>query len=192
MFRQAWRLSRLSSLLGVGLMVAILAEAAQAQQGAKIATGAAEKAKAAEIILYVPTGAEIWFNDDKTSQSGPVWVYKTPPLPPGRDFSYQLRVRWKEGESTVERNHPLTFRAGDEITLHFTKPQPTRKWVYYHVPSGTAWGSPPDWSNTGSVNAANWRVVPASDGITTYQEGPPPPAFDTRSWTSPNEFDSFR
>ena len=182
MIRHTWRWRQSYSLLGAGLLTAALTVAVQAQNSEKTTNNSTETAKPAELILYVPTNAEVWFDDDKTTQTGPVRIYETPALRPGRDFEYKIKIRWKQGADTIERDHPVTIRAGDEITLHFTKPQTSKKWLHYHVPSGTAWESAPDWSNTISVNAANWRVFPASNFRNINRAGPPPADFDSRSW----------
>jgi uncharacterized protein (TIGR03000 family) len=182
MIRHTWRWRPSYTLLGAALLTAALTVAVQAQKSEKPTNNSTETAKPAELILYVPTNAEVWFDEDKTTQTGPVRIYETPALRPGRDFEYKIKIRWKQGADIIERNHPVTIRAGDEITLHFTKTQTSKKWLYYHVPSGTAWESPPDWDNPISVDAAKWRVFPASNFASIYRAGPPPPDLDSRSW----------
>jgi uncharacterized protein (TIGR03000 family) len=71
------------------------------------------------ITLYVPAGAEVWFDGTKTVQTGSVRHFVSPSLPEGRDYAYQLRVRWQDGGRPVDRTRRLEVRAGDRITLGY-------------------------------------------------------------------------
>jgi uncharacterized protein (TIGR03000 family) len=73
-----------------------------------------------EIIIHVPAGARIWFDGQETTQTGSERVFISPPLDPGRDFAYELRVQWHDGDRLVERTRHLTVRAGDHIGLDYT------------------------------------------------------------------------
>jgi uncharacterized protein (TIGR03000 family) len=75
--------------------------------------------EAVVIDVHVPAQAEIWFDGQKTAQTGSDRRFISPPLAPGHDYSYQLRVRWVEGGSPVEQTRRLSVRAGDRINLDF-------------------------------------------------------------------------
>jgi uncharacterized protein (TIGR03000 family) len=74
------------------------------------------------IRVRVPAGAEIWFDGAKTTVTGTSRLFHTPPLDPGRVYSYEVRVRWADGDGTVEQTRRLTFRVGDRVDLDFTSP----------------------------------------------------------------------
>jgi uncharacterized protein (TIGR03000 family) len=76
----------------------------------------------AHVRLFVPADAEVWFDDAKTSQNGSVREYVSPPLTPGRNYSYQIRVRWMEGDRSVDQIRKVAVRAGSMTTADFTKP----------------------------------------------------------------------
>jgi uncharacterized protein (TIGR03000 family) len=71
------------------------------------------------INVRVPANAEVWFDGTKTSRTGGVRSFVTPPLEPGREYSYEIRVRWIEEGRPVERVRKINFRAGERHTLNF-------------------------------------------------------------------------
>ena len=75
----------------------------------------------AEIAMRVPDGARIWFDGEETTQTGTSRKFVSPPLDPGREYTYEVRVQWKEGEDMVERTRRLTVQAGDHIGLEFSR-----------------------------------------------------------------------
>jgi uncharacterized protein (TIGR03000 family) len=83
--------------------------------------GGGSKARSpVEITVRVPVGAQVWFDGEPTAQTGATRVFASPPLEPGRDYTYTLRVRWTEGENVIERTRRLTFRAGEAIAVNFS------------------------------------------------------------------------
>jgi uncharacterized protein (TIGR03000 family) len=74
---------------------------------------------AAYIAVRLPANAEIWFDGDKTTQTGSDRLFVTPPLSPDRDYTYKVRVQWSEDGRKVERMHSVAIRAGDRASLDF-------------------------------------------------------------------------
>jgi uncharacterized protein (TIGR03000 family) len=74
---------------------------------------------AVEMIVKVPSTAELWFNGTKTApQAKAVRHFVTPALEPGHDYSYDIRVRWTEEGRPVEQTRRVLVRAGDRVTLN--------------------------------------------------------------------------
>jgi uncharacterized protein (TIGR03000 family) len=71
------------------------------------------------INMSVRPDATISFGGVKTVQSGPVRAFVSPSLVPGRDYVYDLTVRWQEGGREVTQTRRLTVHAGDVINLSF-------------------------------------------------------------------------
>jgi uncharacterized protein (TIGR03000 family) len=72
---------------------------------------------AAQIWLRVPADAEVWFDGKKTRQSGTLRHYFSPPLTPGKTYSYDVRVRWtKDGRSAEEKRH-LRVQANQQVRV---------------------------------------------------------------------------
>jgi uncharacterized protein (TIGR03000 family) len=73
------------------------------------------------INVRVPAGAEVRFDGSKTSQTGGLRWFVTPALVPGRDYSYEIRARWMEAGRAVEETRKINLRAGDRLTINFTR-----------------------------------------------------------------------
>jgi uncharacterized protein (TIGR03000 family) len=71
------------------------------------------------INVSVPASAQIWFDDARTTQMGEFRHFFSPPLAPGRDYSYEVKATWtQDGKPTTQTRH-VTVHAGDVITLSF-------------------------------------------------------------------------
>jgi uncharacterized protein (TIGR03000 family) len=74
------------------------------------------------ITLTVPENAEVWFDDTKTTQTGRVRHFTTSNLTPGREYSYNIRVRTPDSNGQMmEQGRKVTFRPGDNLNLDFTR-----------------------------------------------------------------------
>jgi uncharacterized protein (TIGR03000 family) len=78
-----------------------------------------ENPRAAQVHVRLPAGAEIWFNDTRMPQTGAVRHFVSPPLDSDEDYSYQVKVRWREGGRTVTRTRTVEVHAGDRLNLAF-------------------------------------------------------------------------
>jgi len=75
---------------------------------------------AAVLRLRVPANAEVWLNGSRMAATGPVREFTSPPLIPGDDYSYDVRVRWMENGRPLERTQKVTFHAGEQVNLDLT------------------------------------------------------------------------
>ena len=84
--------------------------------------GPAEGSTNALIEVRVPE-AEIWFEGDKTTQTGNVRQFVTPAVPPGQTYTYDIRARWTGGDGkVVDQLLAAQFRARQRLTVDFTCP----------------------------------------------------------------------
>ena len=73
-----------------------------------------------EIQVRVPANAEIWFEQEKTSQTGSLRRFLSPPLEPGMEYTYDIRARWRdENGQQLERTRKLSICAGERHALNF-------------------------------------------------------------------------
>ncbi len=77
---------------------------------------------AVNFSVQAPANAEIWIEGQKTSQTGDVRQFQSPPLSPGMDYQYQIRARWTDGGTVVDQTRTMRVRAGDQFTVSFGKP----------------------------------------------------------------------
>jgi uncharacterized protein (TIGR03000 family) len=73
------------------------------------------------IRVQVPADAEVWFEGQKTTQTGPVRFFESPSLTPGRKYVYHIKARWTENGKVVEREREFPVYAGDKFSTDFTK-----------------------------------------------------------------------
>jgi uncharacterized protein (TIGR03000 family) len=75
------------------------------------------------VTVRVPANAEIWFDDDKTSQTGSLRSFISPPLNSDGNFVYHLRARWTENGQPVEKTRRLEVHAGDRLFVNLFNPR---------------------------------------------------------------------
>jgi uncharacterized protein (TIGR03000 family) len=80
----------------------------------------------AHVRLIVPADAVVWFDGDKTSQAGTAREFVSPPLTPGMEYAYEVRVRWMENGQPVDQTRTITVRAGSATAVDFTRLPPAR------------------------------------------------------------------
>jgi uncharacterized protein (TIGR03000 family) len=71
------------------------------------------------ITVRVHANAELWFDGTKTKSTGAVRKFRSPPLESGRQYTYDVRARWKDNGRTVTQTRHLNVSAGDQITVRF-------------------------------------------------------------------------
>ena len=83
----------------------------------------AQNPNVALIEVKVPENAELWFEGDKTSQTGAVRHFRSPELQPGKMFTYDIRARWTDaGGKEVDRTKQVKVQAGARAGVDFNNP----------------------------------------------------------------------
>jgi uncharacterized protein (TIGR03000 family) len=90
---------------------------------------AAPQGNTAEVDVVVPENASVWFNGvAMTNQSGAYRRFTTPPLVPGKEFTYEIRAQWMTESGPVGQTRSVDFQAGSQNVVNFmtkTPPRPT-------------------------------------------------------------------
>jgi uncharacterized protein (TIGR03000 family) len=73
----------------------------------------------AHVTVRVPANAEIWVNDSKTTTTGSVREYQTPPLTPGKRYTYEIRARWSDNGQEVTQTQEVEVTAGVPTNVQF-------------------------------------------------------------------------
>jgi len=73
----------------------------------------------ASIELRVPENAEVWLQDQPTTQSGRLRHFDLPPLVAGQVYKYLVRVSWREDDRDVTETRRLLVRPGDNVSATF-------------------------------------------------------------------------
>ncbi len=96
-----------------------------------------EPDNAAHLQLIVPPDAQVWFDGDKTTQTGTMREYVSPALPAGKTFTYDVRVEYRAPDGRmVDETRPIHVRANDWWTVDFTRPAPKTSEAGTAPPSG--------------------------------------------------------
>jgi uncharacterized protein (TIGR03000 family) len=96
----------------------------------------------AYVRIIVPTpDAQIFFGDASTQQTGStVRDFVSPPLEPGKQFQYEIRTQWKQGDQTKDEKRTVDVQAGSRVLVNFAQPQgnqPMPNTQQLNQPSGT-------------------------------------------------------
>jgi uncharacterized protein (TIGR03000 family) len=78
----------------------------------------------AYITLMVPDGAEVWFEGQKTTATGSVREYRSPPLEPGSRYKYEIRVVWRHKGEDIRQTRNLIVTAGGTFVEDFLQRAP--------------------------------------------------------------------
>jgi uncharacterized protein (TIGR03000 family) len=76
----------------------------------------------AHISLRVPADAQVWFDGKLTKQTGTQRLYDSPPLPPGKKFRYEVRVRWMQDGKPIEEKRLIHIESRDWLRFDLTQP----------------------------------------------------------------------
>ncbi len=87
--------------------------------------------------VWVPPNAEVWFNGARTSQRGPYREFVSPPIAAGRDYVYNMRVRWMNGSTPREETRTITVRAGQQVNLVYARPAGLEPYTVVSEPGST-------------------------------------------------------
>jgi uncharacterized protein (TIGR03000 family) len=78
---------------------------------------------AAHLRLLVPENAEVLVEGRKTTTTGSVREFVSPPLQPGKNMIYSVLVRYTDdGGKPIEETHSIRVRANDRLSIDCTKP----------------------------------------------------------------------
>ncbi|MDB5313646.1 MAG: hypothetical protein JWO38_7848 [Gemmataceae bacterium] len=76
------------------------------------------------VELKVPeSAAEVYVDGTRTTQTGIDRVFESPPLEPGKDYTYELTARWVDRGVQVERKKLVTGKPGEVVRLDLSAPE---------------------------------------------------------------------
>lgn len=76
-----------------------------------------------QIIVNVPdTNSRVWLQGQATQTVGTQRVFITPPLQPGFNYNYEIRVRTGEGNLAKDETRTVPVRSGEQVIVDFSQP----------------------------------------------------------------------
>jgi uncharacterized protein (TIGR03000 family) len=76
---------------------------------------------AVTLVAHVPENAQVWVEDEATTSRGVLRTYQSPPLTPGKSYSYTVRVAWVENGKVVSQTRHVPVKAGDVECVYLVK-----------------------------------------------------------------------
>jgi uncharacterized protein (TIGR03000 family) len=76
----------------------------------------------ADVTVSVPADAEVWFGGTKTTSTGSVREYESPPLTPASRYTYEIRARWNQNGQEVTQTQQVDVTAGAHVKVRFPVP----------------------------------------------------------------------
>src|SRR5262249_5684961 len=74
-------------------------------------------------VIVGTADAEVWLDGTATKSKGTTRTFFSPSLKPDRKFSYEIRAKWTKDDKEFDEKRKVSFRAGDMLTVDFTKPE---------------------------------------------------------------------
>jgi len=71
------------------------------------------------MTVNVPADAQILVDGVPMTSTGPVRHFHSPPLTPGRDYSYNVEARWNDNGKEVTKTQKVSVSAGSHPTVNF-------------------------------------------------------------------------
>jgi uncharacterized protein (TIGR03000 family) len=69
----------------------------------------------------VPAGADLWIGKFQTRQTGSVRFFVSPRLPRGREYTYEIRIRWQNKGKEMVQTRQVDVWAGARKIVDFTE-----------------------------------------------------------------------
>jgi uncharacterized protein (TIGR03000 family) len=85
--------------------------------------GASTAPRPADVEVRVPSDAVLWFEGVRMKQTGSQRSFISPPLQPGKEYKYNVRIQWTENGQPVEQTRTIIVRAGEQVQVDFTQPE---------------------------------------------------------------------
>jgi uncharacterized protein (TIGR03000 family) len=77
------------------------------------------------VTIRVPTtDAQVWIEDQKTSETGTTREYRSPKLEKGHHYTYEIRAQWKQDGQVYKQSRKFPVNPGDHILVDFAKNNP--------------------------------------------------------------------
>ncbi len=101
--------------LGLTLLVLLPFTGAAGQVGGDDIKKTGERSATIKVLIHPE--ARLAIDNYVTTQTGAERLFETPPLAPGRKFTYTLTAVWQENERPIKRMDVATVRAGKETLI---------------------------------------------------------------------------
>jgi uncharacterized protein (TIGR03000 family) len=92
------------------------------EEGDNFYVAAPREKNAVSVAVRVPFDADVWFEGRKTTQTGVVRDFESPPLSAGEKYLYHVRARWSEQGRMIDQTRTIPVQAGARVRVDFLAP----------------------------------------------------------------------
>jgi uncharacterized protein (TIGR03000 family) len=78
----------------------------------------AMRALPVRLEVRVQPDAELWIEGAKTVQTGPVRLFISPPIQPGRNYTYEMKVKWMDNGQERTRTETIKVEPGRLVRVN--------------------------------------------------------------------------
>jgi uncharacterized protein (TIGR03000 family) len=75
-------------------------------------------------VIVPNPDAEVWLDGHKTVSTGTKRFYDSPPLEPGKTYSYDVTAAWGQDGKVITKEKKVAVAAGKVAVVDFTLPSP--------------------------------------------------------------------
>lgn len=72
--------------------------------------------------VQVPANAKVWIDGAPTTSTGLQRTFVSPPLTPGREFTYEVKAQWTDNGQQVTRTRRIPVQAGQAVDINLQRP----------------------------------------------------------------------
>jgi uncharacterized protein (TIGR03000 family) len=83
--------------------------------------GVAPRGRQVLLDVRVPPNAEVLIDGTKTTTTGPVRQFISPPIEPGREYKYKVEAKWMDNGNERTQTRELVVRPGERKMVDLTK-----------------------------------------------------------------------
>src|SRR5262249_7084220 len=82
-------------------------------------------ANTAQVVVRLPDpNGEVWFNGQKTGQTGTARSFTIPPLEPGHTYTYDISAAWHQDGRLVTQTRKVEVSPGSAVAVDFSTVPP--------------------------------------------------------------------
>jgi uncharacterized protein (TIGR03000 family) len=84
-----------------------------------------QNANTVQLRIRLPESAQLWIEEQEMPQRGGERLFASPPLTPGRDYTYHFKAQWRDADGkSVVRARNVDVRANASVMVDLMQPTP--------------------------------------------------------------------
>ncbi len=115
------------------------------------------------VNVRVPANAKVWFDNQPTQQQGSFRQFISPPVQPGKVYTYTIKAEWMDNGQKVDKTKQVDVHAGDHFTLDML--QGKNGTVTFNNAANTNRTGATEYNNQNRTNQGTNRATVPNDNV---------------------------